>query len=123
MANRGQPLAMDGAPSGRLRGVSTALISISGSPSVTVHGVRRMRRRRWPVRALYADVYGTLLVDGDTRLPITLWEGRDAASLAAWLSEHPGVHIVCRDGSLVYRQGIADGAPEAVQVGDRFHLW
>lgn len=31
--------------------------------------------------------------------------------------------MVCRDGSLVYRQGIADGAPDAVQVSDRFHLW
>ncbi|MHC0432991.1 hypothetical protein ACX6XY_22855 [Streptomyces sp. O3] len=30
---------------------------------------------------------------------------------------------MCRDGSLVYRQGITDGAPEAAQVSDRFHLW
>lgn len=73
--------------------------------------------------ALYADVYGTLLVDGDTRLPITLWEGRDAAALATWLREHPGVEVVCRDGSLTYRQGITDGAPAALQVSDRFHLW
>lgn len=73
--------------------------------------------------ALYAQVYGTLLVDGDTRLPITLWEGRDGAALAAWLREHPGVEVVCRDGSLAYRQGITDGAPESVQVSDRFHLW
>ncbi|MGW1616440.1 ISL3 family transposase [Streptomyces sp. NPDC002285] len=73
--------------------------------------------------ALYRDVYGTLLVDGDTRLPITLWEGRDAAGLTAWLQEHPGVEVVTRDGSLVYRQGITDGAPEALQVSDRFHLW
>ncbi|MEU3620279.1 transposase [Streptomyces sp. NPDC006872] len=35
----------------------------------------------------------------------------------------PDVEVVCRDGSLVYRQGIADGAPDAVQVIDRFHLW
>ncbi|MER6076664.1 transposase, partial [Streptomyces sp. NPDC001817] len=34
-----------------------------------------------------------------------------------------GVEVVCRDGSLVYRQGITDGAPDAVQVSDRFHLW
>lgn len=40
--------------------------------------------------ALYAQVYGKLLVDGDTRLPITLWKGRDAAALTAWLHEHPG---------------------------------
>ncbi|CCK32082.1 transposase [Streptomyces davaonensis JCM 4913] len=73
--------------------------------------------------ALYADVYGTLLVDADTRLPLTLWAGRDSAQLAAWLREHPGVEIVCRDGSLQYRQGINDGAPDATQVSDRFHLW
>jgi hypothetical protein len=73
--------------------------------------------------ALYADVYGTLLADADTRLPIELWAGRDAEQLASWLRTHPGVEVVCRDGSLVHRQGIADGAPEAVQVSDRFHLW
>ncbi|MEU9473698.1 ISL3 family transposase [Streptomyces avermitilis] len=73
--------------------------------------------------ALYADVYGTLLVDATTRLPIELWAGRDAEQLAAWLRTHPGVEVVCRDGSLVYRQGITDGAPDALQVSDRFHLW
>ncbi|MDL5199719.1 ISL3 family transposase [Streptomyces sp. ALI-76-A] len=73
--------------------------------------------------ALYADTYGTLLVDADTRLPLTLWEGRDAEQLSRWLRGHPGVEIACRDGSLTYRQGTADGAPEAVQVSDRFHLW
>ncbi|MFF8366975.1 hypothetical protein ACF05F_33915 [Rhodococcus erythropolis] len=68
--------------------------------------------------ALYADVYGTPLVDGDTHLPVPFWEGRDAAPLAAWLRGHPGVSVVCRDGSLTYRQGIADGAPDALQVSD-----
>ncbi|MCX5215339.1 ISL3 family transposase [Kitasatospora sp. NBC_00240] len=73
--------------------------------------------------ALYGDTYGTLLVDAITRLPVTLWEGRDAEQLSRWLREHPGVEIACRDGSLTYRQGIAAGAPDAVQVSDRFHLW
>ncbi|MCZ4612369.1 ISL3 family transposase [Streptomyces sp. Lzd4kr] len=73
--------------------------------------------------ALYADTYGTLLVDAESRLPIELWSGRDAEQLAAWLRVHPGVRVVCRDGSLVYRQGITEGAPDAVQVSDRFHLW
>ncbi|MFJ2828521.1 hypothetical protein ACIPC1_13215 [Streptomyces sp. NPDC087263] len=59
--------------------------------------------------ALYADVYGTLLVNADTRLPIELWAGRDAEQLASWLRAHPGVEVVCRDGSLVYRQCIAEG--------------
>ena len=39
--------------------------------------------------ALYGDTYGTLLVDADTRLPLTLWEGRDAEQLGRWLREHP----------------------------------
>ncbi|WP_416237960.1 ISL3 family transposase [Streptomyces sp. NEAU-W12] len=73
--------------------------------------------------ALYSDTYGTLLVDATTRLPLTLWEGRDAEQLSHWLREHPGVEVVCRDGSLTYRQGILAGAPDAVQVSDRFHLW
>ncbi|MFF0018706.1 ISL3 family transposase [Streptomyces sp. NPDC005374] len=73
--------------------------------------------------ALYGGTYGTLLVDATTRLPLTLWEGRDAEQLSRWLREHPGVEIVCRDGSLTYRQGITAGAPDAVQVSDRFHLW
>ncbi|MFC9461694.1 ISL3 family transposase [Streptomyces sp. NPDC056983] len=73
--------------------------------------------------ALYGGTYGTLLVDATTRLPLTLWEGRDAEQLARWLRQHPGVEIACRDGSLTYRQGINIGAPEAVQVSDRFHLW
>nr|WP_244187804.1 ISL3 family transposase [Streptomyces regalis] len=73
--------------------------------------------------ALYGGTYGTLLVDATTRLPLTLWEGRDAEQLGRWLREHPGVEVACRDGSLTYRQGITTGAPEAVQVSDRFHLW
>ncbi|MFC9249028.1 ISL3 family transposase [Streptomyces sp. NPDC057136] len=73
--------------------------------------------------ALYGDTYGTLLVDATTRLPLTLWEGRDAEQLGRWLRGYPGVEVACRDGSLVYRQGITSGAPDALQVSDRFHLW
>ncbi|GAA2923365.1 ISL3 family transposase [Streptomyces enissocaesilis] len=73
--------------------------------------------------ALRSGTYGTLLVDATTRLPLTIWEGRDAEQLGRWLREHPGVEVACRDGSLTYRQGITAGAPKAVQVSDRFHLW
>jgi hypothetical protein len=73
--------------------------------------------------ALYGDTYGTLLVDATTRLPLTLWEGRDAERLGRWLREHPGGEGGCRDGSLAYRQGITAGAREAVQVSGRLHLW
>ncbi len=35
--------------------------------------------------AQYGDTSGTLLVDATTRLPRTLWEGRDAERLGWWL--------------------------------------
>ncbi|WP_406466520.1 hypothetical protein OH738_00715 [Streptomyces hirsutus] len=69
--------------------------------------------------APYGDTRGTLLADAETRLPLTLWEGREAEQLSCWLRGHPGVEIVCRDGLLAYRQGIADGAAGALQVSDR----
>ncbi|WP_330334656.1 ISL3 family transposase [Streptomyces sp. NBC_00536] len=72
---------------------------------------------------LRGQSYGTILVDTLTRLPIEVWEGRTAETLSEWQRAHPGVQVVCRDGSEVYRAGITAGAPEAVQVSDRFHLW
>lgn len=43
--------------------------------------------------------------------------------LEAWLCEHPGVEIVCRVGSATYAEAIRRALPDAVQVGDRWHLW
>jgi transposase len=62
------------------------------------------------------------LVDLERRWPITLWDGRNADALAQWLHEHPGVEVVTRARASAYAEGIRRGAPQAVQVADRFHL-
>jgi len=44
-----------------------------------------------------------------------------AETLADWLKAHPSVEILSRDRSKTYKRGMNEGAPEAIQVADRFH--
>ena len=66
--------------------------------------------------------YGTLICDLETGRAIDLLADRDADSVAKWLKSHNTIEIVSRDRGDIYRKGAAAGAPDAVQVADRFHL-
>lgn len=67
--------------------------------------------------------YATIIIDALTHERLDVLDGRLAVTLEGWLRDHPGVKLVCRDRSTAYAAGARDGAPAAVQVADRWHVW
>jgi transposase len=68
------------------------------------------------------QAYGTIIVDLERHRPVDLLPDRAAASVAAWLAARPGTRIVSRDRGDNYAEAARRGAPQAMQVLDRWHL-
>lgn len=77
--------------------------------------------------------YGTILVDLEKRKPIDLLPDREVETVQKWLEDHPaspsaslwrpmGIEIISRDRASCYSQAADLGAPDAIQVADRWHL-
>jgi hypothetical protein len=65
----------------------------------------------------------TILTGAETGQRAGVLASRKADVLEAWLRGHPGVQVVCRDGSGAYGEAVRRALPGAVQAGDRWHLW
>jgi hypothetical protein len=62
------------------------------------------------------------MVDLERREVVDVLPDRSARTTGQWLGQHPRVEIVSRDRCGLYAEGARQGAPQAQQVADRFHL-
>ena len=108
-----------------------ARMAIATSPDTLLRRVKRLKNElAGPPRVVGIDDwawrkgqrYGTIVVDLERSDVIDLLPDRDAQTVAAWLKSHPGVEVVGRDRSATYAQAATEGASQAEQVADRWHL-
>jgi transposase len=66
--------------------------------------------------------YGTILVDLERHTVVDLLPDREAATVADWLKHHEGIKVVARDRAGAYAEAARQGAPNALQVADRWRV-
>jgi transposase len=109
----------------------SAGLAITTSPDTLLRRVKRLSHKPastprfigidgWAWRR--GKRYGTILVDLDRGEVIDLLPDREVNTVKMWLNDHPDVEVISRDRSSSYAQAVAEAAPEARQVADRWHL-
>ncbi|MEU1450624.1 transposase [Streptomyces mirabilis] len=63
-----------------------------------------------------------MVVDVDSRHPVDVLPDRTSETPVAWLHDHPGVEVMCRDRASAYARPVKEAAPQAIEVADRWHL-
>jgi transposase len=71
---------------------------------------------------LRGRTFGAVLVDLNTHRVIDLLPDRQAETATIWMRTHAEITHVSRDRGSEYASAASHGAPQAIQVADRFHI-
>jgi len=66
--------------------------------------------------------FGTILVNLESHRVVDLLPDRKAETSAAWMRHHPDLMALSRDRGGEYASAAREGATQAIQCADRFHL-
>lgn len=89
--------------------------NVCEAPNPQVIGVDEWAKRK-------GQTYGTIIVDLERHRVVDLLEDATAEGFATWLTAHPGVTVISRDRGGAFAEGGREGAPDAIQIADRWHL-
>lgn len=98
-----------------LRQIKRRATISSQDPKIRIVGIDDWSWRR-------STRYGTIIVDLERRTVVDVLDDRSVESAKAWLQGRPSIEIISRDRCGLYAQAAREGAPQAQQVADRFHL-
>ncbi|MFI6359625.1 ISL3 family transposase [Streptomyces sp. NPDC050743] len=104
----------------RLSAGRTRLLRLLTAPTVPDRAPRVLGVDEFAFRK--GCTYGTVLVDVEAGRVVDVLPDRTSETFAAWLTEHPGAEIICRDRASAYTKAVRESAPDALEVADRWHL-
>lgn len=98
----------------------TILRRIMGLPDVSESSVVYLGIDDFAFRRGYR--FGTILVNLESHRVVDLLPDRLAETAAQWMYQQPDLAVVSRDRGGEYASAAREGAPQAIQCADRFHM-